>query len=138
MVATPWTPPGAALPCAGCGASVRVDAAWCSQCFLPAPAPATAPPVAAASRVVRGADEVRPVPGWPCSVCGTANTLADADCASCGAGFLAPVRDSDRPRLVLPLVGDLAGLGRGQRVLAGGGVVALVALLPVLLALLGH
>ena len=76
-------------------------------------------------------------PTWPCSTCGATNVLAADVCASCGAGFLAGLRETE-PLLELPGVGDLTRLSRGQRLMIAFGVVgAIVVALAVLILLLG-
>ena len=75
---------------------------------------------------------------WPCSTCGHGNDLSRAACASCGAGFLARLREDQEPLLVLPVVGDLSALSRGQRLgLAAGVVLAVLVLVMALGFLLG-
>ena len=77
-----------------------------------------------------------PTASWPCASCGAANALSDSACSACGAGFLAGLRESEGPLLVLPVVGELGALSRGQRLGLAAGVVlvviAVVALLGVL------
>jgi hypothetical protein len=75
---------------------------------------------------------------WPCTTCGAANPLSEPACGACGAPFLAQVRGNG-PSLVLPLVGDLFALSRGQRLgVAGAAVLALVLPLALLTLLLTH
>ena len=87
--------------------------------FLPragAPLPATEPTEPAAAGTV-----------WPCTACQAPNPLAEPVCSVCGQPFLAAIRTGGKPLLVLPLVGDVGALGRGQRIgLALGLVVALL------------
>ena len=138
--------------CPHCRASVRPGAPWCTLCHAdlrPAPEP-VAEPVAAApaplAPVVRALDPLTapapalglpPKPGdeptWPCATCGAANPIAANACTSCGAGFLAGLRESEAPLLELPGVGDLTKMSRGQRLgIAFGVVLAFVALTALL------
>ncbi|HWG94610.1 MAG TPA: hypothetical protein VNU66_10335, partial [Mycobacteriales bacterium] len=137
-----------------CRGAVRPDAPWCTQCWAdlrpapepepeqPEPAPAAAP---AGPR--HGAPEHLPVPGapaaatgeapgWPCGTCGAVNGLDLDACAACGAGFLTALRAEEPPLLVLPGVGDVTRLGRGQRLALAAGVALVLALLVGLLGLL--
>ncbi len=131
------TPPPATA-CPACGASLRPGAPWCTLCFAdrraaasPA-APLPGPSAAPAAVVGDG-------PGWPCSRCQAANHYQRDDCGTCGASFLAAVRDDEAPLLVLPGVGDLGRLGRAQGLLLAVGVVlAVVVPLAVLTLLLTH
>lgn len=72
---------------------------------------------------------------WPCTTCGASNLLSESLCGACGAPFLAQVRGSG-PSLVLPLVGDLFALSRGQRLGVAAAVVLAVVLPLALLTLL--
>lgn len=56
--------------------------------------------------------------GWPCARCEQVNALGADVCAACGSTFLSGLR-SERPRLALPGVGDVAGLGRAARLTLG-------------------
>lgn len=58
-------------------------------------------------------------------------------CVTCGAAFLAGVRDAEAPLLVLPGVGDVARLSRTARagVALGVAVLAITAAFAVLFAL---
>jgi ribosomal protein L40E len=161
----PGAPDGAretAQRCPSCGASVRPDAPWCTQCFhdfRPAPPPADPEPPAyrlppAEPRVpAAGPPPADPLtapldasgspvppataePTWPCTTCGAANPLTADACAACGSGFLASVRDGEAPLLVLPGVGDLSRYGRGQRLALAGGVVLAFVLATLVLGLL--
>lgn len=93
--------------------------------FMPAdPASLPAQPADVAAPVVPAeAGAVKPAT-WPCLSCGTANPLAAPVCSVCGSGFLAAA--SSTPKLVLPVVGDLGALSRGQRIGAALAVLALV------------
>ncbi len=73
---------------------------------------------------------------WPCATCGAANGLDRSACDGCGAGFLAGLRSADEPLLVLPVVGDLGALSRGQRLALAAGVVLAVVLVTALLGFL--
>lgn len=72
---------------------------------------------------------------WPCTTCGQPNALTVNACVACGAGFLARLRESEPPLLVLPGVGDLSRLGRGQALGLAAGVVLVVLLLVALSSL---
>lgn len=124
--------------CPSCRAAVRPGAPWCTLCHAdlrPAPAP-VAPPVAVPAPVAVPEQPLAEAPaetsagaGWPCATCGHLNGLTASTCAACGAGFLAALREADAPSLVLPGVGDLMRLSRGQRIgLAAAVVLAFVAL----------
>jgi hypothetical protein len=76
------------------------------------------------------------VPGWPCSGCGGRNPVDVDLCGECGTPFLAGLRATDAPLLVLPGVGDLARLGRGQQYGLAAAAVLAVGLLTLLLGLL--
>lgn len=152
-VPTDPTPPDAAATprCPSCGALVRADAPWCTQCFFdlrpapPAPEPAPLPPprVPVAPTFpdpLSGPLEPQPaapeVRGWPCASCGTTNPFAATACTSCGTGFLSGVRESEAPLLVLPGVGDLTRMGRGQRLALAGAAVIAFLVVTLLLGLL--
>lgn len=144
------------VTCPSCRASVRQDAEWCSLCFavLRAPAVPAVPvepavpvqggPAAAAAPAVPVVPEIplqalaaraavpAPVPvasageepTWPCTSCGAGNPFSAQQCRVCGSGFLAAA--STLPTLVLPVVGDVAAMSRGHRLLAAVGVLGLV------------
>jgi ribosomal protein L40E len=61
---------------------------------------------------------------WPCSSCGSRNPLATTICSTCGSKFLAAA--SEELSLVVPGVGDLGRMSRGQRIAVAGGFLALV------------
>lgn len=135
--------PSAALPsaavdgrCPQCAGAVRPDAPWCTQCWAdlrPPPEPvAVARPVdpASAPAAPRG------LGGWPCSGCGAVNAVELDACAACGTGFLAGLRREEPPLLVLPGVGDVTRLSRGQRLGLAGAVVLVIVLLVALLSVL--
>ena len=120
--------------CPSCRAAVRPGAPWCTLCHAdlrPAPAPVV-PPVVTAPVAETPAAPATTAPtgaGWPCATCGHVNGLTSSTCAACGAGFLAALREADAPSLVVPGVGDLMRLSRGQRIgLAALVVLAFVAL----------
>jgi hypothetical protein len=141
-----------ATACPACGASVRVDAPWCSLCHAdlrPAPEPPPALPDAAldpltaplldlvlprAVQPLPVAEEPVPVPAseafWPCARCQSPNAITATSCTVCGFGFLG---SPERVSLVLPVVGDLTRLSRAQLV---GLAVAVVAAVLVPLALI--
>lgn len=142
--------------CPHCSGAVKPDAPWCTQCWAdlrPAPEPTLASPglpglpgrpglhvVPGEPREPAGiaaGTAVRPAArGWPCAGCGTVNAVEHDACVACGMGFLAGMRQHDPPLLVLPGVGDIAKLSRGQRLGLAGGVVLVVVMLVVLLGLL--
>ena len=120
MRAEPTTDPPR---CPGCAAAVRPGAPWCTQCYLDlrAPTPAAPAPVTPGAPGAPVAP-VAPVsvlpdggPTWPCTACGAANPLSAAACAACRSPFLAGLRETDPPLLVLPGVGDVSALSRGRR-----------------------
>ncbi len=126
--------------CSRCSAAVRAGAPWCTQCYLdlrvPVGVPAERPAASGSGSPVPAPPDPGPGSGWPCGACGVRNAL-DADCcAGCGLGFLADLRLSDTPAVVLPLVGDLLRMGRGQRAAAALGLVLAAVLLTGLLGLL--
>lgn len=98
---------------------------------IPAPAPV---PVAEQPAVVPPVPGVEPT--WPCTSCGAPNPLSSNACATCGAAFLSDVAQEGRPGLVLPLVGDLTRISRGQRLLVALGFVVLLSLVVAVLTLL--
>ena len=91
------------------------------------PGPIAGPPAGALPPVGR--------PTWPCTVCGTANSLDLDLCAGCGAGCMAAARD-ERPLLELPVVGDITRLARGQRFALAAGVVLAFVLLTFLVGVI--
>ena len=123
--------------CPNCGALVSEDAAWCGQCFMPlrqapdppiVPRPAE-PEKATAADAAAGATE-RPMPFWPCPVCGGKNPIQLDSCATCGTPFAQVMRVPDErariePRdaairsLIFPGLGHRA-VGRGLDGLARG------------------
>ena len=135
---------GALLRCPDCAAVARPGAPWCTQCFLdlrpapePAPAPAAPVPVAAVPTApvpAAAPDPAAPArpdalpdgdPTWPCTACGSTTPLAADVCAACGSPFLAGLRATEPPLLVLPGVGDVAALSRARRLgLAAGAALA--------------
>lgn len=139
--------------CPSCAAILREGAPWCTLCFadlrpVAAPAPVELPVPSAAAYGLPAADPLTapttqlvpaptaatPDPTWPCATCGAANGLTADVCASCGAGFLAGLREAEAPLLALPVVGDLGAMSRAQRL---GLAAALVLTVLVLTALLG-
>jgi hypothetical protein len=154
--------------CPSCGAALRPDAPWCTLCYTdlrpkPAPEPAatptTAPPTAAYGiaasdpltqplldflPVTAAAPSSAPLPtiigaSWPCTACAAINPLAESLCSVCGQPFLAAMKVSEKPLLVLPGVGDFAALSRGQRAgLAVGLLAAILIPLAIITLLLTH
>jgi RNA polymerase subunit RPABC4/transcription elongation factor Spt4 len=149
--------------CPHCRAAVRPGAPWCTLCHAdlraapaPAPAPAFDPLTAPAPELGLPAAHTPPAPTppasttgpasptgpggaeacWPCTRCGAAVPLAVDACPSCGAGFLAGLREAEAPLLELPGVGDLTRRSRGTRMLLAFGVVLLVVALTALVGLL--
>lgn len=152
---------GTPLRCPACSASVRPGAPWCTQCYAelrsepaapaspalpaaPSAAPSLSPALPAALAPTSAAPQPVPAqrllpgdePAWPCASCSTSNPITLDACATCGAGFLAALKATEEPLLVLPVVGDLAALSRAQRLGLAAGVVVLVVLLTALLGLL--
>ena len=107
---------------------------------LPAGDPLTQPLVdflpAAADPAPRAAVPVVTGSSWPCTVCESVNDLQQSLCSACGQPFLAGIKVGDKPVLVLPLLGDLGAMGRGQRAGVALGVVALVLVPLALITLL--
>lgn len=136
--------------CPHCRAAVRPGAPWCTLCHAdlrpPPPAPEPVPVVAASAPVLdpltapAAALGLQPRPGqaptWPCTTCGVTNPIAADACVSCGAGFLAGLRETEGPLLELPGVGDLTRMSRGQRMAVAFGVVVAFVVLTALLGLL--
>ena len=143
--------------CPHCRASVRPGAPWCTLCHAdlrPEPSPVAAvpapvAPVAPVTPVVRPVDPLTaPAPAlglsaspgdeptWPCTTCGGVNPIAANACTSCGAGFLAGLRESEAPLLELPGVGDLTRMSRAQRLGIAFGVVLAFIVLTALLGLI--
>lgn len=157
--ARPSTTPITDGRCPTCRASVRPDTPWCTQCWTdlrPPPPPPSAPEPADGPAPSRGRhaapldvtslpDRAEPATanrpdgtgrGWPCAACGAHNAVELDACAGCGLGFLAGLRADAEPLLVLPGVGDIGRLSRGQRLGLAGGVVLVVVLLTLLMGLL--
>lgn len=92
-------------------------------------------PAQAAPAVAPVAEQV-PIT-WPCVQCGAANPMTLMACTDCGIDFLAAERSGNTPMLVLPIVGDIGQLSRGQRIglafAAVGVVLAPLALITLLL-----
>lgn len=148
----PYVPAPVLEHCPHCRGAVRPGAPWCTQCWAdlrPAPgdlsertvslpeADAEASPRLRVEPAAPRGDGGSPTgpdsrPEWPCSTCGGTNPMELPVCANCGASFLAAVKSDAAPLLALPLVGDLARLGKAQRYVLASAVV-LVALAAVLL-----
>src|SRR5439155_1155440 len=78
------------LRCPNCGALVSEDAAWCGQCFAPLGRAPEPPPAAQPTEIATGATTERaerPMPFWPCPVCGGKNPIQLDSCATCGTPF---------------------------------------------------
>ena len=71
--------------------------------------------------------------GWPCTACGHDNRWEDPGCADCGQPFLSGLT-GQTPGLVLPGVGELSRLRRGQRVAVAAGVLLVGVVLLLLLS----
>jgi len=148
--------------CPRCAALVRPGAQWCTLCYAdlrPAPAPppvAPLPPAPAAASsdifdpltaplalLERGAEELAPAEaptvgpketGWPCASCGATVPLAEPNCTSCGAGFLAGTLPADA---VLDRLSRGAASSQTKAVIMVGGSLGLLALLLAAMYLLG-
>lgn len=161
----PYVPAPVLEHCPHCRGAVRPGAPWCTQCWadlrpapepdLPVAHPVAGPPVAAPVALAAGTNGARigapptattavgvdtgradGAPQWPCGTCGGGNPMELPVCAACGAAFLAAVRTDAAPLLVLPLVGDLARLGKAQRYALAMGVALVAMVVVVLLGLL--
>ena len=137
------SPTSASARCPACRATLRPGAPWCTQCYAPIPAPGAAAATTSRPAGVPGtaprtpaSDAVPSAALWPCLACGERNALADARCASCGEGFLAALRQTEPPLLVLPVVGDLAALPPTRRLTVAVAVVLGFLVLTSLLGLL--
>lgn len=73
-----------------------------------------------------GVPEPRSEPTWPCSLCEARNVLTATTCAACGGGFLAGLKDGEKPMLVLPLVGDVGAMTRGRRLALAAALIAAI------------
>jgi hypothetical protein len=150
-----------AAACPACGSALHADAQWCSLCYhdlRPAPAPAPEPPTpaydgldpltaplldlvlppvpqvvepapAAAAPAPREPVEQGPL-SWPCSRCAVPNPMTSHVCGTCGSPFLATAKET--VSLVVPGIGDITHLSRGQRLAAAAAVLAAV-LIPLAL-----
>jgi hypothetical protein len=103
--------------------------------FLP-PVPTSVPLGQPAVRTAAVAGAVVGEPTWPCTRCETVNVLSASVCITCGGGFLAAMKQSEKSLLVLPVVGDLGAMSRGRRAALALGVAALIVLPLALLTLL--
>ena len=142
--------------CPACGAALRPGAPWCTLCYADfRPAPVELPielpielpvePAVAVAAYDPLTDPAPPAPGdvsveggpsWPCSSCGSPNSIELSVCGSCGAGFLASIADRAGPTLVLPVIGDVMGLSKSQRMALALGAVLVVVALTLLAGLL--
>jgi ribosomal protein L40E len=86
-----------------------------------------------AEQVVEGAAPTAPAPRasaeqapltWPCTRCGAPNAIDSPVCGTCGSAFLAAAKE--KVSLVVPGIGDLAHLSRGQRLGVAAAVLAAV------------
>ena len=149
------TLPANRTACPQCGASVRLGADFCGQCYadfrpptpqpsaplvpaptaaygVPAADPLAAPvlevPVQAAPEPVarsrHGVPEVQAK--WPCTRCDAQNEMDSVVCTVCGQLFLQTVSEETRVAIVLPVVGDLGRMSRGQRAGVAFGILAIV------------
>lgn len=130
--------------CPWCAAALRPGAPWCTLCYADLRPPESVqppPPVRQPAQLPEPLQVAEPAPAapsvaWPCTSCAAVNPL-DADrCAACGSGFLAALRESEDPLLVLPGVGDITRLDRSQRLLLSAGFVLVILVLTVLLGAL--
>lgn len=150
--------------CPSCGASVRPDAPWCMLCHTdlrpkapepaaqvaiapaptaaygpPAPDPLTQPLHEVLGEAPGPAPAPAPAASWPCSMCEAVNPITANTCSDCGQSFLAAMRSTEQPMLVLPVVGDIGKLSRGGRIGLAFALVALVLIpLAALTLLLTH
>jgi hypothetical protein len=100
------------------------------------PAPALAPAVeSVAAEAVPAVPAARAEAHWPCHTCGTSNPLSNTLCGACGRPFLAAA--SEQMSVVVPGIGDMMRLSRGERIAIAAGGALLIGLIPVLLAVLG-
>ena len=145
-------PPVEETRCPHCRAAVRPGAPWCTLCHADLrPAPEPEPVVVAAPEPVLdpltapaaalGLPSAAPAgapatAGWPCSRCGLSNAITEPVCTACGSAFLAGLRDTEAPLLLVPGVGDLTKLSRGQRLGLAAGVVVAFVLVTLVLGLL--
>jgi predicted RNA-binding Zn-ribbon protein involved in translation (DUF1610 family) len=74
---------------------------------------------------------------WPCPRCGEQVAISLDSCQSCGAGFLSGASTAMSARL--PVVGDMAKMSQGQRLLVAAGIsAALIVVLVVVAFVIGH
>ena len=73
---------------------------------------------------------------WPCTRCASDNPFTASVCGTCGGAFLAALKDEEKPLLVLPLIGDVGKLSRGQRLGVAAGVIAAIMVPLALITLL--
>jgi hypothetical protein len=101
-----------------------------------------APPQPPVAREPAAVPQPEPAPaparesaGWPCLGCGAVMPLEENFCTQCGRAFLPT---ETLPSLSLPVVGNLGGLDKAQRVwLMVGGAVGLTVLFFLLALVLG-
>jgi hypothetical protein len=128
--------------CPHCRGAVRPDAPWCTQCWADLRArPTDVEPVPPVHPVLPAPTAAQPGPaaagrGWPCGACASENAVELDVCAACGTAFLSGLRAQEAALLTLPVVGDLARLGRGKQYGLAAAAVLAVALLTLLLGLL--
>lgn len=125
--------------CPGCGAALQAAAPWCTQCYRelrpPDAVPVAGPPVPVQPVAPGSTPDAGPTggataaPTWPCTSCGADNALDAGACSACGLAFLSDLRTGEPPLLVLPVVGDVAALGRTQRLVLATVVVAVLLVL---------
>jgi hypothetical protein len=121
--------PGAVAAAVGGTATSSAARAAAADALL---ATATTAPVADAEVGAGGGG--KPVT-WPCQACGETVAIELDACPSCGSGFLSGA--SSEVSVRLPVLGDIGGLSRSQRLLAGLGVSLVVMVILVLLATIG-
>jgi hypothetical protein len=74
-------------------------------------------------------------PTWPCPKCGANNSMEDDACHDCGAGFLSGATSTTNSKL--PVVGDMAKMSQGSRLMVGAFISVGLIVVFVLLATIG-
>jgi ribosomal protein L40E len=98
---------------------------------LPEPTAALTAPDASETEAPETPEEAK----WPCLRCGEQVPISFDACHACGAGFLAG--STSQPSVRLPVVGDLGGMSRNQRLALGFGLCLVVMVVLVVLATVG-